>query len=492
MKARACLWILFVVWLLLVPGCLPIPQVQQDLNLPETSYYTNPDLVSTEYLNVRGFQEINTPEKYNQSYYLRYHQSTNQADTIVVLMPGIYGGATSLDVIARQIVASNINTEVWAVDRRANTLEDRSYMQKTLSTKDPSYAVEYYIENLNQENGFNVIPPDTLHFVGFWGLEVHLRDLHEIILKAEQEADTIILGGHSLGAAISGYYAAFDFGFTQADPGYQHIDGLFLLDGALGRTGGFNREPEGIGLGPLELFPGIESLREGSSSPYLTVGLTPANFAKREVLSLLATLEPDELSPEIISKFPITNRAALGINEDDKYGPSTTFSSSWGEVINAEFAGNLLPFLLTGTDALTSRTVIGVSEGQDSVDWSRGDPSIEHSSIDQLAKAWSYPETNRSEWYFPTRFALDIGAQEISLENAKGFVPNNEVMTATLAIGAGRGLVKDVSNFSAYQNVRPGSPFSTYLLPRFTHFDIVQAEQNPAVTLFNLWLERLN
>jgi hypothetical protein len=65
------------------------------------------------------------------------------------------------------------------------------------------------------------------------------------------------------------------------------------------------------------------------------------------------------------------------------------------------------------------------------------------------------------------------------------------VTTPTLAVGAKRGLVTSLDAFSAYSNARVGSPFSAYIIPDFTHLDIVQAEENPLVIFFQRWLEQL-
>ncbi len=478
--------------LLSLIACLPIPQIRSELELPELRFLLNPAEVLSSYHELDGYAEPNTPEEFNKTFYNRFFVAETQPETIVVLMPGIYGGAGSLELIARELVASNERLEVWAIDRRANALEDRSIMIESIKRKDPYLAFDYYVKNVGTELGFRPIPPKELSFMGFWGLEVHLRDLHEVILLAEQQAEMIILGGHSLGAAISSFYAAFDFGYALPDLGFKHLDGLFLIDGVLGRTGGFDRAPNRFGLGAIEILPGLESLQQGTANPYLTVGLNPELFARRDVLTLLAYLAPTELAPAGLYNFPLTNLAALGLSEDDQYALSTVFSSSWGDTVNAKFAGNLTAFILGGTSALRSKSVVGPKEGASFVDWTRGDPSIEHSDINQIAALSAVLDTDSTEWYFPIRFALDIGAKDIRLENTPGFVPNRTVTIPTLAIGASRGLVDDISDYSAYQNVRLGSAFSTYILQGFTHYDIVQSANNPAVKLFKLWLEQLN
>ena len=473
--------------LLSLVSCLPIPTVRLDLALPPVTYRSSTLAVSTDYVTVPGFAEPHTPPKYNRSYYLRYYRPEDTLQTVLILEPGIFGGATSVDEFARQLVASTPNLEVWAVDRRANALEDRSAFLRSLRERDPSIAYRYYVTNAGKAHGFAPVPPEDLRFMGYWGLDVHLRDLHAVVLQARRRAERVILGGHSLGASLVGLYAAYNFGTPQVpDPGDDYIDGMLLIDGALGRTGGFEIAP-GLTTA-LSFLPDVAGLESGADAPYLGFGLGPTFQANREVLAQLARFTPDELAPEEFAPFPATNRAAFGILESDRYGPVTAFSSSIGEAVGADYGGNLTAFLSGGFESATSRTVTGVANGFSRVDWTRGDPATARSDIDTLARNWSTLETNRSEWYFPLRLAVDIGEAGLRLDDDPAFVPNARVTTPTLAVGAGRGLVTDLSGFEAYSNVRPGSLFSSYILPGLTHLDIVEAEDNPLVALFKLWL----
>src|SRR5687768_8114940 len=49
-----------------------------------------------------------------------------QASRVLVLVPGFIGGAGDFGLIARDIVSRVPDLQVWAVDRRANALEDTS------------------------------------------------------------------------------------------------------------------------------------------------------------------------------------------------------------------------------------------------------------------------------------------------------------------------------------------------------------------------------
>jgi hypothetical protein len=476
----------FVMLLLLsvLSACLPIPTVQLPPDVPPVNYRVATSSVRIDYISLPGYDEESTPDEYDKALYLRYFLPSDTPDTIMIIVPGIFGGATSVDILARQLVSATPGLEVWALDRRANLLEDLSVLQEALATRKAQAAYDYYVTDFRTEMGFTPVPAADLSFMANWGLEVHLRDLHEVVKQAEATAPRVILAGHSLAGSIVGYYSAFEF----ADgPGYTHIDGLVLIEGALGRTGGFDREPRGLNLGPLELIPGTEGLNEGGS-PYLTFGFTPQYYARREAMAMLARFKPQDLFEGNVYSFPLTNLAALGIGEDSKYGLSTVFSSTLGEVTNATFSGNLTAVILGGRQGIYNRTVTGVAEGYDFVDW---DKEGDISDISEVVKAWTNAYTNRSEWYFPLRLALDIGQYDVSLENTQEFVPNREVTVPTLAVGAGRGLCQDLEAFSAYSNARVGSLFSSYVIPGFTHLDIVQARDNPLVGIVGAWLGRI-
>ena len=474
---------------------MPIPTLKPALDLPPPVYRVLPEEVQTEYVTVPGYPEPHTPERYNRSYYLRYHvesDASQSTHTVLVLVPGIFGGATSFDPLARQLVASVPGLEVWAVDRRANALEDRRAAIESLQTGDPTPAYEFYVANAGKAGGFKPVPPDEVRFMAYWGLNVHLRDLHETIKKAEETAPQVILGGHSLGASLVSFYAAYDFGGAgEADPGYTHIDGLVLLDGALGRTGGFARADRGLSIGPFRLVATAAELEAGEGNPYFTAAFSPTLYARSEVRALLALLEPLELAPPGLEDFPATNRALLGLSRDDQYGPSPIFSVSIGDAVGAEFDGNLVAVLLDGLEGVYSKSVAGVADGYSYVDWTPSDPARERTDLETFVRAWASPETNYSEWYFPVRLLIDTLALDVTLADEPGFVPNAEVPTPTLALGASRGLLPSLDGFAAYAVARAGSPFSSVVLPGLTHADVTTARDNPVVPLFARWLSRL-
>lgn len=472
------------VLLSLLAGCLPIPDVRAPLTLPPEPLVQAPDEVATEYVALPGFAVPGTPAHLNKTFYLRYHTEA-PVETVFILMPGIFGGAANFDALARQLAASRAGLEVWTLDRRANALEDRAMMVRSLRTGDPSFAHRYYVREAGTPEGFNPLPPEEVGFMRRWGLEAHLRDLHEVVGRANETAETVVLAGHSLGASLVSLYAAFRF---EDGPGDAGLDALVLLDGTLGRTGAFGFA-DALVLGNWEVVPNAEGFEAGRGPPYLPFGSGPAYFAKREVAGLLAALEPNTLSPGGFYGFPITNLAVFGLQADRDFVLSPVFSSSLGEPVGARYGGNVIAFLLDGWRGRSNRTVAGVADGFEFVDWVAGEGA--HTDVHALAKSMSLPDTNVNEWYFPLRLFIDLSALPLDLREVDGFVPHSEVSVPTLAVGAARGLVDSLDGFSAYGNLRSGALFSSYIVPDYAHLDLINASDNPVVPLVLRWLSQV-
>jgi pimeloyl-ACP methyl ester carboxylesterase len=470
--------------LLLLAGCLPIPDLRADLKLPTTPYRMNPQRVKTTYLSLPGYEAPGTPRRLNRSFYLRYHAG-EKARVILILMPGIFGGAASFDIVARQLVASSPGLEVWAVDRRANALEDRSALTESLRRRDPSVAYRYYLQNAGTAAGFNVIPAARLGFMRRWGLVAHLHDLHEVVKRANERAETVVLGGHSLGASMVALYAAYRF---EEGLGDTLLDGLLLLDGTLGRTGAFGFT-KGLLLGNLELVPPGAGFDAGRGPPYLTFGAGPDFYAAFAVQALMARLRPNAPAPDV--PFAMTNLARLGLRADEDYAPSAVPSVSVGEAVGARYGGNIAAFVLDGPQSRSSRTVAGVADGYEAVGWTQGDRSREYTDIVAYLRARVTAQSDYNEWYFPLRLLVDMGELPLDLGDRDDFSAHSEVGVPTLAVGAGRGLVTTLDGFSAYSNLRASALFSSYVVPGYTHLDIVSARENPVVPLFNRWLAQI-
>ena len=488
-------------------SCLPIPTTRQPLNVPTVEFDINPESVLRETVFVEGFQEPHTPSDYNGSLVTKYARAAAKlakvdpakfdpaktlAKTIVVMMPGIYGGSNTLEPIARQLVAANNSLEVWIVDRRANLLEDIEGIRESIAAKDGTLAYDYYVKNYGQVNGYQPPKSDDVAFMQYWGLEVHLADLHAVILQAAQESEELYLLGHSLGASMVSFYTAFEVDDNHI--GEDFLDGLILLDGVLGRTGGFNGIQWFGGFGGGLEIASSQNGDEGVTLQGLTgfdtyIPNLTQEFVARASAALLARFDPEGISP--LYDFPVTNRAAFGVGFDDSFETSTVFGVSVGEIKDASVAGNIIPFLLDGDIGAFSKSLVGVQEGAETVSWDKTLNAIEVCDIDAFAKNHSGPEVNFNEWYFPVEFMLDIAGYDMTLENTANFIATSEVSVPTLAMGAERGLIQSLDTFSAYTNLRAGSLVSTVIIDNFTHGDILCAEVNPATTIVLSWLEQL-
>lgn len=423
--------------------------------------------VATEALDLPGYPEPHTPSGLNRALALRYFRPGEPPQGVLLLVPGLLGGAGSLDLLARGWVEALAGWEVWALDRRSHPLEDRSGFLEALKRRDPGLAYAYYVRDRGRPGGFRPLPPEALGYMVHWGLEVHLEDLHVLVRLARARAGRVLLGGHSLGAALAALYAARLF---EDGPGQDFLDGLLLLDGAP------------LGEGPaLASPPGLEDLFQGRVPPYLTgFGLGPEALALLEVAALLAHLDPEGTSP--LAPFPASNLAWAGILASDRYAPWPAFSYSLGEAVGARLALDPLGLLLGGS----GRRVAGLARGARRVEWRSGGAT----DLRALVASWSRPETNYAEWYFPLRLLLDLARLRPGLEGEAGFIPQRQVHLPTLAVGAGRGLYPGLEAFAPYLALRPPGTVQVRILPGLTHLDLVAATPNPLYPLVQAWLAR--
>ncbi|MEZ4631500.1 MAG: alpha/beta fold hydrolase [Deinococcales bacterium] len=485
--------------LLCLTACLPIPQRNYDFNLAAPLYTLDPSQVSVESNTVAGYLEANTPASLNQSSYLRYFPPSNansvektafkditKSKSILLMVPGIFGGAMGFDLLARDLVASQEGLEVWALDRRSNQLEDREAILKAFEERKPALAFEGY-------QNFQPLSPKDLDFMRYWGLKVHLEDLHQVVLAARTQADKVYLLGHSLGASLVSFYAAYK---PEADPeraGQDFLDGLILLDGVLGRTGAYG----GIEVADIDILPSQAHAPTLELSPpvlenfgldvYLQLpGLFgPKTFFKSDVMALYSYISPQEISP--FYDFPISNEAAFALEHDNTYGPSTVFSASLGQSQDARYDGNILPVLLGGLAGVYSRSVVGVEAGKSLVTWDNAGALC---NLREYSSLWLGVYSDFNEWYFPSQLLFEMASYDLPLGMGP-FIANQNLDLPTLAIGAERGLVQNLEGFRAYQNARAPAGLQqmvSYIMPQMAHLDLLCHKANPLVSLIQLWL----
>ncbi|MBA2665718.1 MAG: hypothetical protein H0U69_01655 [Trueperaceae bacterium] len=473
----------------MLSACLPVPDVRVPLDIERPTYRVDPASVRIETTWFDAPSAPQTPPEYDRTGVRRSFLPHDELRVIVVAVPGLLSGAASFDVWARQLVAAQAGLEVWTVDRRSNQFEDRTGIARALEAGDPSLALRYYFGDGREAAEFVPRTAAELDFMKHWGLHVHLRDLHSVVARARATGARVVLAGHSLGAGIASVYAAFRIPSEDGGGvGGDHIDALLLLDGTIGRTGAFGRTDRGFALFGIPIVPTIDDLLSGRSAPFLTLTYGPRHFVRHAVIGVYALLDPEGTASPSLSRFPISNRALLGVISDDEYSLAPAFGVSVGSAVDARFSGNVTAFVLMGAQGARSRTVIGVAPGAERVDWTAGDPLREFTDLASLAAVRSDPDADVNEWYFPLRLLLDLAALDPRLADIPGFVPGVEVDVPTLAIGAARGLVQGSGGFDSYVNTRAGSPIAVTMMPGFTHSDLLLARDNPAVSVATRWL----
>ena len=463
---------------------------------PEPSTAPNPaDLESVRVQKqvIAGFDEPHTPPEYDKAIYLRFFSGSTAAPrAVVVLMPGILGGATNFDRLARTIIARDRTLEVWAIDRRSNLLEDHRALSESWNAKDPLIAWKSFVGNAGKPGAFKAKTAAELGFMGYWGLETHIHDLRNVILEARKTAPKVFLGGHSLGSVLVTMYAGWNFAENTATPalaGAASIDGLILLDGAAGNTlatditqdqyeNGFNN-----GFGRTE---GHKALESGAASPYFdALGINPTNLGKYSSAALLAHLDPNGDSPGGFVPYPASNLAAglLGnAGGDNDYSPIPAFSLSTGHA-EGQTALNLFAVILTGWKGFGVGTITGPLPGKNRVEWIAGKPGEqEFTDPNDFANRFWSPLADYQEWYFPARLTLDLAAVRLEApEWIRQKMPMTQLASLKLpiltAIGS-RGVVTEPDAFSKLE-AKIGRKLEVNVAPGLTHLDVLAATSNP-------------
>ena len=299
------------------------------------------------------------------------------ARRVLILVPGFLGGAGYFGPFARDLVARLPGWQVWALDRRANALEDTSVFREG----DPDKALRYYLDLQEVDDGrkFHLLGAGDAPYARRWGLKVFMDDLHAVVRAARRGGRTVALGGHSLGGTLSLQYASWDFG---GRAGWRDLAALVCLDGG-GQRAALSAAQQ------RTVRKGLAGLATGSPFTALLEGLPPESAGLFvETGTLFALRKPGE--PAALQGYPllprqlrapvrVTNRAAVG------YAFDATTSPDFLRLIQVR-SGSLAP-------------------SGDPRGWRDG----ERRSLDRLIEAFS-GEPNGVEWYFPQRLALEARA----------------------------------------------------------------------------------
>jgi pimeloyl-ACP methyl ester carboxylesterase len=240
-----------------IPEPVPVTLEQETIDLPSTAQPANtpgsPGVVvdNPKLLTQFGGADFSL----NNTRYTRYFlsdQADAQPDAILVLVPGFISGAALFsrlaDILLRRAKAENsLLLEVWAVDRRANQLEDTVGLELAVDLGDPDVGLDFLfgeelglplseplVDGPNRRVVFYNNDSDTA-FLAQWTPLVHSQDIDVVVEEARLAASNsnVFLGGHSAGTGFTARYAATDFNFSglEADPGYRKLRGLILMEG---------------------------------------------------------------------------------------------------------------------------------------------------------------------------------------------------------------------------------------------------------------------
>ncbi|PWG12320.1 alpha/beta hydrolase [Streptomyces sp. V2] len=301
------------------------------------------------------------------------------AGTVLVLVPGMFGAANDFRLLARDLVAAVPGVQVWAYDRREESLVDRA----GFATADPA---AYYLDG-----HYRSLDPAASGYLANWGLPQTLSDLRAVVKAASCGGRRkVILGGHSWGATTAAAYAAWDF---DGRPGYRDLAGLALIDGGvLGAFDGSGAAPDNS---PEKISQRLAAISGGAvlDMSLAAVGLGTRSESTQifyqlagwyahsapHAKSVLQPRLPDALRPS----GTITNAALLGLLVDQSFG--------WPNDISVH-SGTISP----------------------AGDWT--DTGI--TPISRVATAYAGPAPTVWQWYWPSRLSIDLDATDLYTDTA--------------------------------------------------------------------------
>ncbi len=459
-----------------------------------------------------------SPDRYNATPVVRYQiEGASAPRAILVLVPGIFGGAGSMDPLARAVVrrakAAGVEVEVWSIDRRSNLLEDLRGMDAAEARGDAEVAYRYYAGTgtVGGEKFAGFRRAADVSFQSEWGLATHIEDLRRVMALVPQASRRghVFLGGHSLGGLITQVYGAWRF--DDGRRGTEEVAGLVLLDSALRSDEITEAEYRGGHSGALFPTPGIDEIRRSApfiELPFLGLDVYPVLdiAALRVLFDPTGVIRTDDARNGALAFFlglgktelpAMTNRGALGFGFDYASTPIDIFGATLGTPTGGAVA--LRPSL-TGT-----RMLRYPSDMSATYDWqSAPGGSAGWTPLETLAHATTDGRTNLAEWYFPTRLSLDLEAAgdlrvpEAGWQAREGLraFDGARIDAPLLAVSAGHGITQPSSYEALRGRIaplaadRPAGPlprsdaraFRVVDVPGMSHLDVtlaVDASDNP-------------
>ena len=388
------------------------------------------------------------PAECDRLSYLRFRSASGPSasadtDRILVAQPGIFEGAGAFESVARNTVAAAAahgrSIEFWALDRRSNCLEDRTGIAAGLGTGDLDVAAGYYYSGreVDGRRFAGYADGDRTAWLAGVGLEQTLRDQYDL-LRAELpdpaiRRDKVLCGGHSLGGAITGYFAQWDFDgdpTTVDDAGFAQCAGYFALDTVVAPGSPGPDLPAGSSL--PQRGPGAPVARrhqprdDEHAGPHRSGGAAEPGRVDDIVarlprnpnvdLTLRTLLSADYAAfvtgvPDVRA-LHATNEAVLGLIMDDNSMPFGFIQASVGfprGPVRPKTFPQPSPALVAADDPTV---VYGWDDYDAVVPNAFTDPSREVTAIAQLARSLCEQPLDFTEWYFPSRLPPDMSATD--------------------------------------------------------------------------------
>jgi pimeloyl-ACP methyl ester carboxylesterase len=396
--------------------------------------------------------------------YLRFRNAggpkeARDADAVYVMIPGLLGGAGSFDQVARNTIRrgddAGRDVEYWALDRRANCVEDHRGIKAAAKAQDATIAWDYYWggKPVNGHTFAGFVPPEDAEYLSHFGIERTMEDWYTVLTTGisgqPRRAKKVICGGHSLGGPLTAIFASWDFDGdpeTKQDAGYKQCAGLIGLDTTVSVSG--SEESSGASeIGDL--------IAASGAAPYINVPpLTPETIEVPAVFGIGSFFDPQgtdlikelphsdniDLSQRVlfskdaahfasnnpsIRDFNLTNETTFGGIFDDNSNGVSILRASIGQVVGGPLADKNFPApddtLALPEEPATplysweSYRLVGTPEHPSELNDS-GEPyttrESEVSDLRQMSRSLFEAPADFTEQYFPVRILSDLAPAE--------------------------------------------------------------------------------
>jgi pimeloyl-ACP methyl ester carboxylesterase len=496
--------------LVLTNSCIVV--VKELLPAPKAEG-TSPDIVATvpltdeplkyDYFTVQGYQEPHTPPlvepteslrsllmrnngsiDLNRSAVVEVTHSEFDSETVLVFIPGIFAGAGSLLNLGTAVAARMPDDDIWLWERRTNFLEDRKAIVEAYATGEYEALTRLWGEP--GKNGIRSVRDDVFYqpakedipFVGHWGVELMLRDLHEVVLAARERYQNVVLVGYSLGALYLSTYLAMEIE-TDGEKilyGNDFVDSIIYLDGPPMLAGYAKRESQylnGVFIIPFNRVNGLRALEAGTVYPSnATISREFSTLFAIDLSAAMAITNPTatHINPYRASgrNWPVSNLAQYFLFIDDNYQNIKLFTGSFGRAKAKQ----------NGKFEYYSQVKVKGADESGRIDWeSPSEANGEWNEPLEYLAAGMYTDFNLSEWYQPTRIMLDFGTIAEN-DTSTGWQSKYFSITGTkyidkpvLAIGLARGLAYEKSVYENFLEKTSVTDASVHVIGDLTHLD---------------------